>query len=57
MDSSRLAAMLQVQEQILIEAQRRKGQKPTDKASRLQLQMNFAPQKVSWWRLSTSRGI
>jgi len=40
-------AMLQAQRQILVEAQRRKGQVPTNKASQSLLQMSFAPQKVS----------
>jgi hypothetical protein len=47
MDPAAIAAMLKAQEQILGDAQRRKGQKPTNKASRLLLQMSFAPQKVS----------
>jgi len=48
MDPAGFQAMLQSQAQILVEAQRKKGQKAKNKASRQQLQMRFA-QKVSWW--------
>jgi len=46
MDPAGFQAMLQTQEQILVEAQRKTGQKATNKASRQQLQVRFA-QKVS----------
>jgi len=46
MDPAGFEAMLHTQQQILVDAQRQKGQRATNKPSRQQLQMRFA-QKVS----------
>jgi len=46
MDDTELVKMLEAQKKVLTEAQRNRGQRATNKASRAFLQMSFA-QKVS----------